>query len=134
MRSNKDKKSLKNKIMERNVISKNTKIIGDIISEGDFRIDGTLEGTLNTKGKIIVGLEGSINGSVEAKDSDIEGKFSGKLSISNTLTIKETANISGEIIVGKLSVEPGASFNGTCSMKSSLKEIKSIHGKAEKTA
>ncbi len=120
---NTSKTPQKTKVMERNVIAKNTTIVGDIKSDGDFRIDGALNGTLTTNGRVIIGAEGSIKGKVEATNADIEGMFSGNLLVSNTLTIKATANISGEVIIGKLSVEPGASFNATCAMKGAIKEL-----------
>ena len=137
MFSNKDKKPQKNRVMERNVVAKNTTIVGDIKSDGDFRIDGTLEGTLTTDGRVIIGVDGLIKGKVEATNADIEGKFSGELFVSNTLTIKNTADISGNVVIGKLSVEPGASFNATCSMKGAIKELNSKNDKkrlSEKTA
>jgi cytoskeletal protein CcmA (bactofilin family) len=114
----------KSKTMERNVIAKNSTFIGDITSDGDFRIDGVLEGTLKTNGRVIIGAEGLIKGSVESENADIEGRFSGQLSVANTLTIKSLANISGDVIAGKLSLEPGAVFNGTCVMKGAIKEMK----------
>jgi len=137
MFSSKDKKPQKNKIMERNVVAKNTTIVGDIKSDGDFRIDGTLEGTLITDGRVIIGTNGFIKGKVEATNADIEGKFSGELLVSNTLTIKTTADISGTVVIGKLSVEPGASFNATCAMKGAVKELNSSDEqkrRSEKTA
>jgi len=137
MFGSKDKKPQKNKIMERNVIAKNTSIVGDIKSDGDFRIDGSLEGTLTTDGRVIIGTNGFIKGKVEATNADIEGKFSGELLVSSTLTIKATADISGNVVVGKLSVEPGASFNATCAMKGSVKELNSVDDQkrqSEKTA
>lgn len=103
--------------MERNVIGKKTTIVGDIISEGDFRIDGILEGTLKTKGRVIIGVDGFVQGTVEANNADIEGKISGKLEVIKTLTLKATADITGEVIVGKLSIEPGAAFNASCVMR-----------------
>jgi cytoskeletal protein CcmA (bactofilin family) len=127
----------KSNVMERNVIAKNTTIIGDIKSDGDFRIDGTLEGSLKTDGRVIIGSDGFIKGKVEATNADIEGKFSGELLVSNTLTIKATADISGEVIIGKLSIEPGASFNATCAMKGAVKELNSDNDEkrlSEKTA
>ncbi len=104
-------------IMERNVIAKNTFITGEIKSDGDFRIDGTLEGSLNTKGRVIIGVEGFVKGNIEASNADVEGKISGKLIVNKTLTVKAAANISGDVVVGKLSIEPGATFNATCAMK-----------------
>jgi len=120
----------KAKTMERNILAKNTKMTGDVTSDGDFRIDGTLEGTLKTSGRVIVGPEGMIKGTVECSNADIEGKFSGKLLSSKTLTLKSSAVILGEVVTGKLSVEPGATFNATCSMKGSVKEL----NKNEKSA
>ncbi|MDB2419778.1 polymer-forming cytoskeletal protein [Flavobacteriaceae bacterium] len=109
--------------MEINVVAKNTAIIGDIISEGDFRIDGTLEGNIKTKGRVIIGVSGSVKGKIDAVNSDIEGKFSGDLLVQETLTIKATAIISGDVVIGKLSVEPGATFNASCSMRGAIKEL-----------
>ena len=122
MFSNKEK-TQKTKVMEINVVAKNTTISGDIISEGDFRIDGTLEGNIKTKGRVIIGIDGSVKGKIDAVNSDIEGKFSGELLVQETLTIKATATISGDVIIGKLSVEPGATFNASCSMKGAIKEL-----------
>jgi cytoskeletal protein CcmA (bactofilin family) len=118
MFSNKSKSnSEKPTDMDRNVIAKNSVFKGDISSEGDFRIDGVLEGTLQTKGRVIIGKEGKITGNVE-------GKFSGELKVTNILTIKSSAHISGDVFVGKLSVEPGAIFNATCAMKgAAVKEL-----------
>ncbi|MFZ3575208.1 bactofilin family protein [Tenacibaculum finnmarkense] len=133
MFSKESKKTSEVKVSERNVIGKNTQIKGDIISEGDFRIDGTLEGTIKTNGRVIIGEAGFIKGKIECANADVEGKFSGELVVSNTLTVKTAANINGDVIIGKLSVEPGASFNATCAMKGSVKELNS-NGKKEKTA
>jgi cytoskeletal protein CcmA (bactofilin family) len=122
-KANKEERN-KSKTMERNVIAKNSTFIGEITSDGDFRIDGVLEGTLKTNGRVIIGAEGLIKGTVEAENADVEGRFSGQLSVANTLTIKSIANISGDVIAGKLSIEPGAAFNATCVMKGAIKEMK----------
>ena len=120
---NNKEKTQKLKVMEINVVAKNTAIIGDIISEGDFRTDGTLEGNIKTKGRVIIGISGSVKGKIDAVNSDIEGKFSGDLLVQETLTIKATAIISGDVVIGKLSVEPGATFNASCSMRGAIKEL-----------
>ncbi len=109
--------------MERNVIAKNTVIVGEIKSEGDFRIDGTLEGNLTTNGKVIIGAAGTVKGNIKASNADIEGNYSGKLIVDKILTVKAIANISGDVVIGKLSIEPGAVFNATCVMKTPTKEV-----------
>lgn len=106
-----------------NLIAQGTKLTGDFISEGDFRIDGTIEGNVKTTGKIVVGKSGFIKGTLQGTDAYFEGKFAGKLALSGILTLKSTAHIDGEVIVGKLAVEPGASFNVTCAMKGTVKEM-----------
>jgi len=118
-----------------NRIGKSTHIKGDVVSEADFRIDGTLEGSVETSGKIVIGTSGTISGKVTCANADIEGKFNGELFVSNLLTLKSTAIIEGDVTVGKLSIEPGATFNATCTMKTGIKELNSSEGKkAEKTA
>ncbi|MFP2997946.1 polymer-forming cytoskeletal protein [Spongiivirga sp. MCCC 1A20706] len=99
-----------------NRIGKGTNIVGDISSDADFRIDGALEGNVKTSGKVVIGRTGSIKGKVECLNADIEGKFSGELSVNDTLALKASANIQGDVVAGKLAVEPGATFNASCSM------------------
>ncbi len=111
-----------------NKISEGTKIVGDVVSEGGFRIEGTIEGTFKTTGKVVVGKSGFIQGTLECSDADFEGKFSGTLTVSNTLSLKPTAHIEGEVSVGKLAVEPGANFNASCSMKGGSKLISKLGG------
>ncbi|MFK7783291.1 polymer-forming cytoskeletal protein [Psychroserpens sp.] len=108
---------------QQNTIAKGTTITGDIISDGDFRIEGSVQGNIKTPGKVVIGKTGIINGTLKSANADIEGKFTGKLLLSDTLSLKSSAHVEGEVIVGKLAVEPGATFNATCSMKGALKEL-----------
>ena len=100
-----------------NRIEKNTKIKGDIISEADFRIDGKLDGNVKTSGKVVIGKDGYIHGKVECVNADIEGNFNGELLVSDLLSLKASAVIEGTVSVTKLAVEPGATFNASCTMK-----------------
>ena len=108
---------------QQNIIAQDTKIVGDIISKGAFRVDGQVEGNVRTQGKVVVGKSGFINGTIEGTNADFEGSFSGKLKLSGTLSLKSTAYIQGEVEVGKLAVEPGATFNAVCNMKGAVKEL-----------
>jgi cytoskeletal protein CcmA (bactofilin family) len=100
-----------------NRIEKNTKIKGDIVSEADFRIDGKLDGNVKTSGKVVIGKDGYIHGKVECVNADIEGSFNGELLVSDLLSLKSSAVIEGTVSVTKLAVEPGATFNASCTMK-----------------
>ncbi|NND89054.1 MAG: polymer-forming cytoskeletal protein, partial [Flavobacteriaceae bacterium] len=68
--------------------------------------------------KVVLGKSGFIKGSLNCQDADIEGRFNGNLNVSGILSLRATANIEGEVIAGKLAVEPGAMFNASCKMKS----------------
>ncbi|MDC1503636.1 polymer-forming cytoskeletal protein [Winogradskyella sp.] len=133
------KKSKSEKTMEtttqQNIIAQGTKIVGDITSQGPFRIDGTIEGNVKTSGKVVVGKSGFIKGTLQGENADFEGKFSGKLILSGTLSLKSTAHIEGEVHISKLAVEPGATFNATCSMKGIVKSLsnEAIKTKTEQT-
>jgi cytoskeletal protein CcmA (bactofilin family) len=108
---------------ERNVIGKKTTISGDIISEGDFRIDGIVEGSIQAKGKVIIGKEGRVAGEITCANAEIEGHVSGNLVVENMLSLKASSSVTGEVIIGKLTVEPGAVFNAVCSMRGMVKEL-----------
>ena len=108
---------------QQNTLAKGTTITGDIISDGDFRIEGTVQGNVKTPGKVVIGRTGLINGTLKSTNADIEGKFSGKLMLSDTLSLRASAFVEGEVSVGKLAVEPGATFNATCVMKGTIKEL-----------
>ena len=119
-----------------NMIGAGTVITGDIQSNGDIRVDGTLKGSVNTTGKVVLGKEGVIEGDVVCNDADISGVIKAKISVSQLLSLKSTAKLSGDIITNKLSIEPGASFTGSCSMGAVIKDIKHAEKqeKKEKTA
>lgn len=119
-----EKKSNNATESQRNIIGATTVIIGDISSDGDFRIDGKVEGNVKTSGRLIVGKEGIIIGTIECINADVEGKVSGKLTCSSTLSLKASSVIDGEVYIEKLAVEPGATFNATCNMKG-IKALKS---------
>jgi cytoskeletal protein CcmA (bactofilin family) len=99
-----------------NLISNGTDITGDIKSNGDIRIDGTLKGNLITKGKVVIGQTGKVNGEVICKNSEVSGIVEGKISVNQLLNLKASSRIIGDITTSKLSVEPGAVFSGNCKM------------------
>ena len=129
-----EKKESPSTVGERNTIAKNTSLVGDIKSDGDFRVDGKIEGTIQTSGRVVIGKDGTVIGTIDCVNADVEGTFSGKLIVDEVLSLKGTADISGDVIMGKLSVEPGATFNATCAMKGSVKVMQKDGEKTKKTA
>ena len=126
---NKDKNEGQIPGKSQNRISHGTTIEGDLTSDGGFRIDGTILGTVKTATKVVIGKDGIITGHLECKNADIEGTFSGKLHVHGLLTLKATASIDGEVVTNKLAVEPGANFNATCKMGTSVKTLNDSKGK-----
>ena len=100
-----------------NLISQGTEITGDIKSAGDIRIDGTLNGNMVTKGKVVIGPTGRVKGEVECKNSEVSGLIDGKITVTQLLNLKASSKINGTIVTNKLSIEPGALFTGNCTMK-----------------
>lgn len=108
-----------------NRIVENTALKGDITSDADIRIDGTLEGSISTSGKVVIGKSGMVKGKINCANADVEGRFEGELKVEQILSLKNTAVVEGDVEVGKLAVEPGAAFNASCSMKGAgVKNIK----------
>jgi len=121
MFSDKKEKSVTEPGTGQNRINEGTNIIGDINSNGFFRIDGHIQGNVTTPSKVVLGKTGFIKGTLTCENADIEGKFEGNLDVSGTLSLRTTAYIEGDVVAGKLAVEPGATFNASCSMKGSKK-------------
>lgn len=113
----KEKKKTLEPSSAQNRINEGTKLKGDISSTGFFRIDGTIEGNIKTPSKVVLGKLGVIIGTLSCENADIEGKFEGNLQVSGMLTLRSTAIIDGDVVVGKLAVEPGATMNATCTMQ-----------------
>ena len=109
---------------KQNMIAYATIFEGDLKSEGDFRIEGTIKGTLITKGKVVVGNSGLVEGSLNCNNADVEGQIKGKLVVLETLSLRASAHVDGDVQTGKLSVEPGATFNANCQMKDAVKALK----------
>lgn len=107
-----------------NLIGNGTKITGDIHSSGDVRIDGHLKGNIVTTGKFVLGVNGVIEGNVTGEHADLSGEVKGQVNVAELLALKSTAKINGDIITGKLSIEPGALFTGTCNMGAKVKNIR----------
>jgi len=114
-----------------NMIGVGTIINGDIQSKADIRVDGTLKGSVSTEGKVVLGKDGVIEGDVICQNADVSGILKAKITVSQLLSLKTTAKLHGDIITNKLSIEPGATFTGSCSMGAVIKDIKNV-GKSEK--
>lgn len=99
-----------------NFLGNGTTIKGNIKSNGDFRIDGVLNGSINSKGKVVVGPSGRVEGEIVCQNADISGEIHVKIVVHELLTLKSTAILKGDIFTNKLAIDPGAKFTGSCNM------------------
>ena len=105
-----------------NIITDGTLVKGDITASGDFRLDGTLEGNIQLNGKLVVGDSGVVNGNILCVNANIIGTVNGNLSVKELLSLNATARVKGDILINKLSIEPGALFTGKCRMLDEVRQ------------
>ncbi len=99
-----------------NVLGEGTTIKGNLSSSGDVRIDGEVQGNVNTKGKCVLGTSGKIVGNIQAKSCDVSGKVEGNVHVLDLLLVKSSGKIHGDIKTSKIVLENGGEFNGSCVM------------------
>ena len=99
-----------------NALTSGSKIIGTVIADSDIRIDGQLDGDLQCSGKVVIGEKGFLKGTISCQNAELLGKVEGKVEVRQTLALRSTANMQGEVKTQTLIVEPNAVFNGTCAM------------------
>lgn len=98
------------------IISAGTTLKGDITSNSDLRIDGTIIGNVTSSSKIVIGASGVIEGDLTGNQADIVGKVSGNIKTKDLLQLRGDCVVNGNVYAGKLQVEPTAIFNGQCHM------------------
>ncbi len=117
-----------------NIINAGTSIIGDLSSEGDMRIDGSVKGYISSKARLVLGATCKIDGDIKATNLELSGEVNGNIFVTEVLTIKATAKVNGDIVSNKLIIESGAEFNGKCSMKDSKNSLKKVMSEELPTA
>jgi cytoskeletal protein CcmA (bactofilin family) len=99
-----------------NALANSTLVKGDLSTDGDFRLDGRIEGTISCGGKIVIGPTAQVQGDIISVNAEILGTVIGSITTSEVLVLKPSAIIKGIITTQALVVEPSAKFSGTCNM------------------
>ena len=105
------------------LISSGTTLKGDISSNGDLRIDGTVIGNIQSSAKIVIGANGVVEGDITGSQADIVGRVEGNIRTRELLQLRGECMVTGNLYAGKLQVEPTATFNGQCHMGASVVEM-----------
>ena len=106
-----------------NYIKAGTHFEGNLKSDSNIRMDGTIVGNIQTNGKLVIGKTGVIEGEVSCQNAEVEGKIIGKIIVQDLLSLKASATMDGDILTGNLNIEPGAVFNGSSSMGNKVKQM-----------
>lgn len=114
------------------LIGSGTTLKGDIHSNSDLRIDGTLIGNVHSSAKVVIGANGVVEGDISGNQADINGKVSGNVRTRDLLQLRGDCNIKGNLYAGKLEVEPSAVFNGECHMGTNVVEMNSVTAAEQK--
>jgi cytoskeletal protein CcmA (bactofilin family) len=109
------------------LISSGTTLKGDISSNSDLRIDGTIIGNIHSSAKIVIGANGVVEGDISGAQADIVGKVSGNIRAKELLQLRGECMVTGNLYAGKLQVEPTATFNGQCHMGANVVEMSSLN-------
>ncbi len=99
-----------------NQINAGTVIHGDILCNGNIRIDGSLRGKIECSGKVVIGTSGLVEGDIVCSNMDILGQVKGNVMVADKTSLKASCKLTGDLQTGSLSIEPGAEFNGKCTM------------------
>jgi len=98
------------------IIGPSIKVKGNFFGEGDIIIEGILEGEIKTSKNLLIGPKAIVHANIEANQAKISGEVHGNIHIKGYLELSSNAKINGDIQAAKISIEPGAIFNGLCTM------------------
>lgn len=105
------------------LIGAGTTLKGEINSNNDLRIDGTVIGNITSSSKIIIGSSGVVEGDIFGNQADIVGKVSGNIRSKELLQLRGDCVVTGNLFAGTLQIEPTATFNGQCHMGANIVEM-----------
>jgi cytoskeletal protein CcmA (bactofilin family) len=99
-----------------NIIGRSCVIRGDLAAEGAFRIDGTVEGSVESNGAVVIGDGGVVRGDVRASDVVLAGQIVGNVRCTGHLEILAKGRMEGDIDAQSVRIETGGVFRGTSTM------------------
>lgn len=99
-----------------NVVGRSATVRGDLRAEGAFRIDGAVEGSVESAAAVVIGESGVVCGDVRAAEVVVAGRITGNVHCSGHLEIIASGKVDGDVEVRSLRIETGGIFRGTSRM------------------
>lgn len=113
-----DKNSANNSALRSlSVLSCSAAVRGEINIDDDLRIDGNVDGDINSGGKVVIGPEGCVKGKITGKSIEVIGKILGDVTVSDIVILRASSYYEGQITARNIEIEAGASFYGNCKME-----------------
>lgn len=94
------------------IVGASVKLKGNLRSDGNILIEGTVAGDLKTKGAVVVGETASVVANIKAENVSVSGAVQGNIEVSDRLEITGTGTVLGDISASVLTIAPGATFSG----------------------
>ncbi|MEI8306892.1 MAG: polymer-forming cytoskeletal protein [Chloroflexales bacterium] len=104
------------------IIGANTRFQGSLTSDGNMRVDGSVEGDIEVLGNLIVGETGRVIATVKAQNVHVSGAVKGEITATEQLEISPTGKVWGDITAAALHIEPGGLFRGQSAMTTTSDE------------
>jgi cytoskeletal protein CcmA (bactofilin family) len=98
------------------LLAKGVVLKGEIHVEGTVRIDGRLDGEIQTKGQVIIGEDGLVQGTITAGTVISSGRIKAKVTATERVQLMKTATLIGEVLTPVLIMEEGAKLQGVMDM------------------
>jgi cytoskeletal protein CcmA (bactofilin family) len=99
-----------------NIIGRSCVIRGDLSGEGAFRVDGTIEGSVESRAAVVIGETGIVRGGVRGSDVVVAGAVQGDVTCTGHLEILAKGKVEGDIEARSMRIETGGVFCGTSRM------------------
>jgi cytoskeletal protein CcmA (bactofilin family) len=104
------------------IVGTSVKLKGNLKSEGNITIDGSINGEVKTKGTVTIGPNANIIANVKAANVTVSGTVQGNIQATERLNITETGRVYGDVTANILSISAGAVFTGKSIMMENLRD------------
>ncbi|MCF0241798.1 MAG: polymer-forming cytoskeletal protein [Treponema sp.] len=111
------------------IIGNGSFIKGNFVVNGFVRIDGDIDGNLETDGNVILGEHARIRGNITAKSLIVGGVILGNISVKDSVKLLSSSAVIGDILCRKIQIDDDVVFHGHCI---SLKDDKEFEAVSEK--
>ena len=94
-------------------------------------LQGSIEGSIHHSQHLVIGVDGVVKGDSRARTLVVEGTVHGDLYALESISLRTTAKVTGNLFGPRISIADGATFNGRIDMATAAKAARSVLGRQE---